>query len=46
MEWGLLCLAAYLLGSIPFSYLVVKARTGKDVRTLCSSPAGSARRRL
>jgi len=41
MEWGLLYLAAYLLGSIPFSYLVVKARTGKDVRTLGSGNVGA-----
>ena len=32
---------AYLMGSIPFSYLIVKARTGKDVRTLGSGNAGA-----
>lgn len=32
---------AYLLGSIPFSYLVVKLRTGKDVRTLGSGNVGA-----
>jgi len=36
----LLLVGAYLLGSIPFSYLIVKARTGKDVRTLGSGNVG------
>jgi len=36
-----LVLAAYLLGSIPFSYLIVKARTGKDVRTVGSGNVGA-----
>jgi glycerol-3-phosphate acyltransferase PlsY len=38
---ALLLAGAYLLGSIPFSYLIVKARTGKDVRTLGSGNAGA-----
>ena len=41
MEWGLLVVAAYLLGSVPFSYLVVKLRTGKDVRTVGSGNVGA-----
>lgn len=41
MKWGLLCVAAYVLGSIPFSYLIVKARTGRDVRTLGSGNVGA-----
>lgn len=34
-------LAAYLLGSISFSYLIVKAKEGKDVRTVGSGNAGA-----
>jgi len=34
-------LAAYLLGSVSFSYLVVKAREGMDVRTVGSGNAGA-----
>jgi glycerol-3-phosphate acyltransferase PlsY len=32
---------AYLLGSIPFSYLIVKLRAGKDVRTVGSGNVGA-----
>jgi acyl phosphate:glycerol-3-phosphate acyltransferase len=35
-------LVAYLLGSIPFSFLVVKAWIGRDVRTLGSGNVGVA----
>jgi glycerol-3-phosphate acyltransferase PlsY len=38
---ALLLAGAYLLGSIPFSYLIVKARTGRDVRTQGSGNAGA-----
>lgn len=34
-------LGAYLLGSISFSYLIVKAKEGKDVRTVGSGNAGA-----
>ncbi|HEX7182707.1 MAG TPA: glycerol-3-phosphate 1-O-acyltransferase PlsY [Thermoanaerobaculia bacterium] len=34
-------LGAYLLGSISFSYLIVKIKEGKDVRTLGSGNAGA-----
>lgn len=34
-------LGAYLLGSISFSYLVVKVKEGKDVRTVGSGNAGA-----
>lgn len=34
-------LGAYLLGSISFSYLIVKAREGMDVRTVGSGNAGA-----
>jgi acyl phosphate:glycerol-3-phosphate acyltransferase len=33
--------AAYLVGAIPFGYLLVKLRTGKDVRTLGSGNIGA-----
>jgi glycerol-3-phosphate acyltransferase PlsY len=33
--------AAYLLGSIPFSYLIVKIAKGRDVRTVGSGNAGA-----
>lgn len=38
---ALLLAAAYLVGSLPFSYLIVKLRTGRDVRTLGSGNAGA-----
>lgn len=36
-----LVLAAYLLGSVSFSFLIVKIKEGKDVRTLGSGNAGA-----
>jgi glycerol-3-phosphate acyltransferase PlsY len=36
----LLVLAGYLLGSIPFGWLIVKLRTGKDLRTVESGRTG------
>lgn len=41
MTWGLLIAAAYLLGSVPFSYLMVRAIEGSDIRTLGSGNAGA-----
>lgn len=39
---GLLALiAAYLIGGIPFGYLVVKAKSGRDVRSLGSGNIGA-----
>src|ERR671939_2055471 len=37
----LVLLAAYLLGSIPFGYLIVRARTGADVRATGSGGTGA-----
>jgi len=37
----ILILAAYLLGSIPFGYLIVKERTGVDVRSVGSGNIGA-----
>jgi glycerol-3-phosphate acyltransferase PlsY len=33
--------AAYLIGGIPFGYLIVKLRTGRDVRTMGSGNIGA-----
>lgn len=41
MSWIPLVLGAYLLGSISFSYLLVRAICGDDVRTLGSGNAGA-----
>ncbi len=38
---GLALAAGYLLGSIPFSWIAVKARTGKDLRAEGSGNAGA-----
>lgn len=38
---GIALAAGYLLGSIPFSWIAVKARTGKDLRTIGSGNAGA-----
>lgn len=32
----IVALFAYLIGSIPTGYLIVKAKTGKDIRTIGS----------
>jgi acyl phosphate:glycerol-3-phosphate acyltransferase len=37
----LLLLAAYLIGAIPFGYLIVKAKTGQDVRSSGSGNIGA-----
>jgi acyl phosphate:glycerol-3-phosphate acyltransferase len=41
LDQALLVVSAYLLGSLPFSYLIVRLRTGQDVRTLGSGNAGA-----
>ena len=40
MSWILIALA-YLLGSIPFGYLIVKERAGVDVRSVGSGNVGA-----
>ncbi len=37
----LIALGAYLIGSIPTGYLIVKAKTGKDIRTVGSGSTGA-----
>lgn len=39
-SWGLVA-AAYLLGSLSFSYLIVRIKEGKDVRSIGSGNAGA-----
>ena len=34
-------IVAYLIGSIPTGYLIVKAKTGKDIRTIGSGSTGA-----
>ncbi len=41
MRWGLLILGSYLLGAVSFSYLVVRAVRGQDIRCLGSGNAGA-----
>lgn len=38
---GLVILASYLIGSIPTGYLIVKAMTGQDIRTVGSGSTGA-----
>ena len=39
---GLILVASYLLGSIPFGLLIVKARGGLDIRSTGSGNIGAA----
>ena len=41
IELGLAALVAYFIGSIPTGYLIVKAKTGKDIRTVGSGSTGA-----
>lgn len=41
LELGLTAVIAYLIGSIPTGYLIVKAKTGKDIRTVGSGSTGA-----
>ena len=41
MTWLSLVLAAYLLGSVPFAFLVVKWQSGVDIRTVGSGNVGA-----
>ncbi len=41
VELCLAAVAAYLIGSIPTGYLIVKAKTGKDIRTVGSGSTGA-----
>ena len=41
VQLGLTVLIAYLIGSIPTGYLIVKAKTGQDIRTIGSGSTGA-----
>lgn len=41
MTWIGLVIAAYLLGSVPFAFLIVKWRSGVDIRTVGSGNVGA-----
>lgn len=41
LELVLTAIIAYLIGSIPTGYLIVKAKTGKDIRTIGSGSTGA-----
>ncbi len=41
LELGLTVIIAYLIGSIPTGYLIVKAKTGQDIRTVGSGSTGA-----
>lgn len=41
LELALTALIAYLIGSIPTGYLIVKAKTEKDIRTIGSGSTGA-----
>ncbi len=41
VEVCLAAVVAYLIGSIPTGYLIVKAKTGKDIRTVGSGSTGA-----
>ena len=41
LELILTIVAAYLIGSIPTGYLIVKAKTGQDIRTVGSGSTGA-----
>lgn len=39
--FGTVFIAAYLIGSIPTGYIIVKVKTGKDIRTIGSGSTGA-----
>ena len=41
LELALTAFIAYIIGSIPTGYLIVKAKTGKDIRTVGSGSTGA-----
>lgn len=41
MQLGITVILAYLIGSIPTGYLIVKSKTGDDIRTIGSGSTGA-----
>lgn len=41
IQFGLTVIIAYIIGSIPTGYLIVKAKTGQDIRTVGSGSTGA-----
>ena len=41
LQLGLTILIAYIIGSIPTGYLIVKGKTGQDIRTIGSGSTGA-----
>ncbi len=41
LQLGLTAVAAYIIGSIPTGYLIVKTKTGDDIRTIGSGSTGA-----
>ena len=41
LELAIVAIVAYLIGSIPTGYLIVKAKTGQDIRTVGSGSTGA-----
>ena len=41
LQFGLTIIIAYLIGSIPTGYLIVKSKTGDDIRTIGSGSTGA-----
>ena len=41
LQMGLTLLIAYVIGSIPTGYLIVKSKTGEDIRTIGSGSTGA-----
>ena len=41
LQLGLTIIVAYLIGSIPTGYLIVKSKTGDDIRTIGSGSTGA-----
>ncbi len=41
IELMLTCVIAYLIGSVPTGYIIVKSKTGQDIRTIGSGSTGA-----
>ena len=41
IQFGITLILAYIIGSIPTGYLIVKAKTGQDIRTVGSGSTGA-----